>query len=299
MDHQERFLKYLALEKNYSGHTVTSYKKDLEQFSTFLASHLFITDVMDIRHGHVRSWLVYLMRDDYTAKSINRKISSLKSYFKFLRKIDVVHTDPMAKVIAPKTPKRLPKIIREDDLQQVLSPIDEPEESFQSVRDQLIIDMLYSSGMRRAELIGLQMSDLDIGRAQLKVLGKGNKERLIPISTEMRQKIENYIHLRRELHVIIDNESLFLTEKGKKLYPKKVYNVVKNRLAHSSTATHRSPHVLRHSFATHMADHGASLNAIKEIMGHANLSSTEIYMHNSVDRLKKVYSQAHPKAEEK
>lgn len=288
----EKFRKYIQFEKRYSTHTVTSYINDLLQFNTFLLSNFSIVEESMVRHTHVRSWMVYLMQDSYNAKSINRKISTLKSYFKYLKKLDIVRLNPMSKVIAPKIPKRLPKVIREDALDTLFAS--KPEENeFKSVRNHLVIDLLYSTGMRRSELIGIKLKDLDLIKGQIKVLGKGNKERIIPIGEKLVLQIREYLEIRQMEY---SSDYLLVSDKGKRLYPKLVYNIVKNELSKFSTSPHKSPHVLRHSFATHMANKGAELNSIKEILGHANLSATEIYMHNSIDRLKSVYKGAHPKS---
>lgn len=294
MNKIESFKKYLLFEKRYSEHTVRSYINDLSQFETFLIAQLSITEDIDVRHVHVRSWMVHLMQDAYVSKSINRKISTLKSYFKYLKKIGDIEMNPMSKVITPKMPKRLPKVIREDSLQILFSEINE-DESFSNVRNRLIVDMLYSTGMRRSELINIIDSDINLSLKQIKVLGKGNKERLIPISDGLIKIIKDYQSLRDD-EIKREENYLLVTDKGTKLYPKLVYNVVRTMLSKYSTSEHKSPHVLRHSFATHMANKGAELNSIKEILGHANLSATEIYMHNSIERLKTVYKGAHPKS---
>lgn len=296
MTHDDAFYKYLSLEKRYSHHTLTSYQNDINQFDLYVMSALAITDIRDIRHFHVRSWMVHLMKNGYNAKSINRKISSLRSYFKFLIKTARLDSNPMTKVVAPKLPKRLPKVIRQDALHNLLSQNDK-HDAFSEVRDRTIIDLLYSTGMRRAELIALEDSDIQNDRMQIKVLGKGNKERLIPINKKLSSALERYKSIRDAAFEDVPIK-LFVTDSGKSLYPKFVYNLVTSYLADYTSSEKRSPHVLRHSFATHMANAGADLNAIKEIMGHSSLASTQIYMHNTIDRLKNVYQKSHPKAGE-
>ena len=290
------FEKYLRYERRYSDHTVRSYTNDLEQFSVYLTAQLGMTDEIGLKHFHVRSWIVHLMQDNYTAKTVNRKISTLKSYFKYLKKSGHIKSNPTAKVIAPKIAKRLPVVVREERIEDLLDrEIDQND--FESVRNQLVIDLLYTTGIRRSELINLKESDINYSLRQIKVLGKGNKERIIPISHKLIESIKLYQELKESEQL---NESKFLitTSKGKKSYPKLIYNIVHAQLSTVSTVKKRSPHILRHSFATHLANQGAELNAIKEIMGHANLSATEIYMHNSIDRLRSVYQNAHPKSKE-
>ena len=290
------FEKYLRYERRYSDHTVRSYTNDLEQFSVYLTAQLGMTDEIGLKHFHVRSWIVHLMQDNYTAKTVNRKISTLKSYFKYLKKSGHIKSNPTAKVIAPKIAKRLPVVVREERIEDLLDrEIDQND--FESVRNQLVIDLLYTTGIRRSELINLRESDINYSLRHIKVLGKGNKERIIPISHKLIESIKLYLELKESEQL---NESKFLitTSKGKKSYPKLIYNIVHAQLSTVSTVKKRSPHILRHSFATHLANQGAELNAIKEIMGHANLSATEIYMHNSIDRLRSVYQNAHPKSKE-
>ena len=290
------FEKYLRYERRYSDHTVRSYTNDLEQFSVYLTAQLGMTDEIGLKHFHVRSWIVHLMQDNYTAKTVNRKISTLKSYFKYLKKSGHIKSNPTAKVIAPKIAKRLPVVVREERIEDLLDrEIDQND--FESVRNQLVIDLLYTTGIRRSELINLKESDINYSLRHIKVLGKGNKERIIPISHKLIESIKLYLELKESEQL---NESKFLitTSKGKKSYPKLIYNIVHAQLSTVSTVKKRSPHILRHSFATHLANQGAELNAIKEIMGHANLSATEIYMHNSIDRLRSVYQDAHPKSKE-
>ncbi len=290
------FEKYLRYERRYSDHTVRSYTNDLEQFSVYLTAQLEMTDEIGLKHFHVRSWIVHLMQDNYTAKTVNRKISTLKSYFKYLKKSGHIKSNPTAKVIAPKIAKRLPVVVREERIEDLLDrEIDQND--FESVRNQLVIDLLYTTGIRRSELINLRESDINYSLRHIKVLGKGNKERIIPISHKLIESIKLYQELK-ESEQLNESKYLITTSKGKKSYPKLIYNIVHAQLSTVSTVKKRSPHILRHSFATHLANQGAELNAIKEIMGHANLSATEIYMHNSIDRLRSVYQNAHPKSKE-
>jgi integrase/recombinase XerC len=288
------FEKYLKYERRYSDHTVRSYMNDLEQFSVYLNAQLGMADELELKHFHVRSWIVHLMQDNYTAKTVNRKMSTLKSYFKYLKKSGHMQSNPTAKVIAPKIAKRLPVVIREERLEDLLDqPID--HDDFVGVRNHLVIELLYTTGIRRSELINLKDVDFNHALRQIKVLGKGNKERIIPISDKLIDKIRAYQELKKS-EDLDACQYLIITVKGKQSYPKLIYTIVHRQLTLVSTAKKRSPHILRHSFATHLANQGAELNAIKEIMGHANLSATEIYMHNSIDRLRTVYKKAHPKS---
>jgi integrase/recombinase XerC len=296
--HLDVFVKYLKFEKRYSDHTVSSYSHDLSQFQIYVSAHLGIADEIQIEHFHIRSWIVYLMKDQYASKSVNRKISSLKSYYKFLKRTGILSVNPAAKISGPKIPKRLPKVIRADSLHNLLTEKSERDD-YKLIRDRMIVDLLYSTGIRKAELILLTDRDVDFERRQIKVLGKGNKERLIPINPNLIDKLKEYIVIRDTTLECVESCRLFITDSGQALYPKFVYNVVVKNVGQYSTSEKRGPHVLRHSFATHMADGGADLNAIKEIMGHASLASTEIYMHNTIDRLRSVYNKAHPKAQKK
>ncbi len=296
MNGLDSFCKYLRFERNYSEHTILSYQNDIRQFSQYLIIHLDIDNIDHALHHHVRSWLVHLMTSDYTPKSINRKLSSLKSFYKFQKKVGRISHNPASKVQGPKLSKRLPVVVHKLDLNHALE--ESPEEnSFQTLRDSLIFNLLYQTGMRRSELIHLKDKDIDTGSKQLKVLGKGNKERLIPISTQLLELIGDYQELRNER---FDNsEYLLLTDRGLKMYPKFVYNKVRSWIAGISSVDKKSPHILRHSFATHLADNGAELNAIKELLGHSSLAATEIYTHNSIERLKGVYQKAHPRSSKK
>ena len=295
---QDTFLQYLEYEKRFSLHTIKAYKSDLDQFFSFLESIYELTSSTNIKHTHIRSWMVQLIQDKISPRSVNRKLSTLKTYFKFLNKRGYVQTNPMLKVIAPKVGKRLAIFIKEQNLAQLFEEI-EFGDDFSGIRDRTIIELLYTTGMRRAELIALQISSIDFPQNQLKVLGKGNKERIIPLGRKIQKELENYLEIRNQYWGDNSIQTLFLTDKGKSLYPKLVYNLVKKYLSLITTVEQKSPHVLRHSFATHLSDRGADLNAIKELLGHASLAATQIYTHNSMERLKKVYEQAHPKARER
>ncbi len=295
---QNTFLQYLAYEKRFSLHTVKAYQNDLEQFFSFLSQQYGgLPAIKAVEPFHIRSWIVHLIQQKLAHRSVNRKLSTLKTYFKFLNKRGHLAKNPMLKVIAPKVGKRLPIFIKEQNLAKLFEEV-EFKNNYTGLRDRTILELLYSTGMRRAELIGLKVEDVDLVQNQLKVLGKGNKERILPLGKKIHQTLSNYLTERAVYWEDKDERALFLTDKGKVLYPKLVYNLVKKYLSLVTTVEQRSPHVLRHSFATHLSDHGADLNAIKELLGHANLAATQIYTHNSIEKLKKVYQQAHPKAKE-
>lgn len=291
---QERFFQYLQYEKRFSPHTLTAYENDLGQFLRFLKNTFEITSPNEVHHTHVRSWVVDLLERGNVARSINRKLSCLKTWFKFLRKQGEITSNPMAKVIAPKAGKRLPVFVQEENMALLFEQVDFGE-GFPGVRNRLVMEMLYCTGIRRSELIGLKEEDIDFTTNQLRVFGKGRKERLIPMARHLVGLIQDYIRQKRMMFG--DEEPhLFLTNKGKPLYPGFVYKLVKRYLSYVTTLEQRSPHVLRHTFATHLSNSGADLNAIKELLGHSSLAATQVYMHNSIEKLKEVYKQAHPKA---
>jgi len=293
-----KFLDYLKYEKRYSQNTIVSYKNDLGHLQNFLAITYHSTTVECIKHIHIRSWIVDMMQKSYSPKSVNRKISSLKSYFKFLKRSKLIEKNPMLKIVAPKMGKRLPEYIKESSLEQLFAQ-DIDSSDFSAVRDLLIIELLYVTGMRRTEIIHLVIINVDTQKNQIKVLGKGNKERIIPLGNKVMNKLSSFLELRETTFPSCTEPYVFVTDKGKKLYDKLVYNIVTHYLSLVSSSDKKSPHVLRHSFATHLSNNGAELNAIKELLGHASLAATQVYTHNSIERLKEVYSKAHPKAKAK
>ncbi len=295
MDHRQSFFNYLEFEKRYSNHTLISYKTDIDQFTNFLLSQFELEDLLIARHTHVRTWIVHMMQNDINAKTINRKISALKSFYNFLKKQGLIKKSPMLKVIAPKVGKRLPKYVESEQIQRLLT--DELfEDGFSGDRDGLIIDLLYSTGIRRAELIGLKEKDVNFYNNNIKVYGKGSKERLIPVSKLLLDRISAYLNAKQEHFDDVNKEFLLVTDSGKPLYPKFVFNKVKRYLSKVTTLDKKSPHILRHSFATHLANNGAELNAIKALLGHESLAATQVYTHNTIEQLKAVYKNAHPKA---
>lgn len=295
MDHKESFLQYLRVEKRYSPLTVRSYISDLDQFENHLISDGFSGNPCDITTSDIRSWIVYLAEQGYSAKSVHRKISSLRMYFRFLRKCGYSAVDPSSKVVLPKIRKKLPVFVAEGAMDKLLDGY-EFGNDFSGIRNSVIIELLYTTGMRRAELTGLRDADVDIQGATVKVTGKRNKQRIIPLLKPVAIRLEEYIKKRDECFPVRQDGWFFIGNKGNKLYDKYVYNIVRKYLAMVTTIEKKSPHILRHSFATHMLNRGADLNSIKEFLGHASLSATQIYTHNSFEQLRKIYKQAHPRA---
>lgn len=295
MNYKESFLQYLLIEKRYSPHTIRSYKNDLDQFFIFIDTLELSGNPEDLTSHEVRAWIVSMLDNNISSVTVHRKISCLRIFYRYLRKEGLVQHDPLEKVVLPKRKKKLPVFVGEDALDDLLDKF-EFGSSFTGIRNRTIIEMLYLTGMRRAELTGLKNCDVDLSSATLKVTGKRNKQRIIPIVRSFIVRIEEYIRLRNEQFSSGADDWFFITGKGNKLYDKFVYNTVKNYLTMVTTIEKKSPHVLRHSFATHMLNHGADLNSIKELLGHANLSATQIYTHNTFEKLKKVYKQAHPRA---
>ena len=285
----EDFINYIKSEKRFSKHTITSYETDLNQFFNYIKAESQITNPKDVSFKLIRNWISSLLENNLKSTSVNRKISSLKSYYKFLLVSNYVDTNPTLKLISPKSSKRLPVFVEKDNMDSLFDK-DFFEDSYEGKRDKLIIELFYFTGMRLSELINIKTSDIDKVNSQIKVIGKRNKERLIPITFNTLKDLNEFINFYE-----IEN-FLFVEGNGKKLYSKKVYRIVNKYLAKISSIKKKSPHVLRHSFATHMLNNGADINAIKEILGHANLSATQIYTHNSIKKLKNVHKQAHPKA---
>jgi integrase/recombinase XerC len=295
MDYKETFLQYLQIEKRYSPLTVRSYINDLDQFYNYLRNEGGQAGDDAVTSHDIRSWIVHLMDNGYTPVSVHRKISSLRGYYRFLRKEGIVKNDPLEKVVLPKVKKRLPVFVEEGSLDKLLDDHDFGDD-FNGIRNRTIIEMLYLTGMRRAELTGLRSIDVDLEEGLVKVTGKRNKQRIIPLLKPFTVRLEEYIRIRNEAFPEGTSEWFFTGNKGNKLYDKYVYNTVRRYLAMVTTIEKKSPHVLRHTFATHMLNHGADLNSIKEFLGHANLAATQIYTHNSFEKLRKIYKQAHPRA---
>ena len=293
MEYKDSFLKYLSFEKNYSVHTVKSYANDLNQFHTF-CNEQKIENFLTSDHKTIRLWIVSLMEKEVTPRSINRKLSTLKTFYKYLIRKGVVDINPVNKVIAPKSSRQIPVFVEEKQINTLLDDY-EFGNDFTGQRNKLILDLLYGTGIREAELINLKDNDINTYNNSIKVLGKRNKERVVPVTPIIISSVEEYIKVRN--NAVTEREDyLFITEKGKRIYPKLVYRVVTSYLTMVTTLDKKSPHVLRHTFATHMLNRGADLNAIKELLGHANLSATQIYTHNTFEKLKSIYNQAHPRA---
>lgn len=295
MNHKESFLQYLQIEKRYSPHTVRSYSNDLDQFFSFLTSQNLSNDPVDVTSHDIRAWIVSMMEKNYSTVSVHRKISCLRVFYRHLRKEGIVKSDPLEKVVLPRRKKSLPVFVEEDAIARLLDNYTFSDD-FAGIRERTIIEMLYVTGMRRSELIGLHDLDVDLPDASVKVTGKRNKQRIIPLVKTFIPRLADYIKVRNESADVKPGGWFFITDKGNKLYDKYVYNVVNRYLTMVTTIEKKSPHVLRHTFATHMLNRGADLNSIKEFLGHANLSATQIYTHNTFEKLKKIYKQAHPRA---
>jgi len=294
MSYQKAFQEYLQLEKNYSLHTVTAYGNDLIFFKEFLKSNFEMEQLEEVNYSMIRSWVVAMVDDGVANSSVNRKIASLKSFYKFLLKIKVIKSSPLLKHKSLKTPKKLQIPFSENELDMVLNNLKFPD-GFEGIRDKLIIDLFYTTGIRRIELISLKMQNIDLHNRTLKVLGKRNKERILPIVPVIASQIEKYLVERTQLEVIKDSEFFFLMLKGVKLNDSFVYRLINYYFSNVSEKVKKSPHILRHTFATHLLNNGADLNSVKELLGHASLASTQVYTHSSLSELKKVYGQAHPR----
>ncbi|NEU07669.1 tyrosine-type recombinase/integrase [Flavihumibacter sp. R14] len=297
----ERFISYLQFEKRYSAHTISAYQKDLKQFSEFLGQSEIT--IGHATHMHVRSWLMSMMDSGTDSRTINRKSSTLRSFYKFLLREHLVPENPMQKIQSLKTAKRLPVVVEEKKLAAWLDLAGakdedggEEEQSFPGLRDLLVVEILFGTGIRLAELISLKEQDVDLYENQIKVLGKRNKERIIPINRLLCNLLKEYMQVKKSQNFNNNNGVLIVTNTGNNSYPQLIYRIVKSCLNHISTSDKKSPHVLRHTFATSLLNNGADLNAIKELLGHASLAATQVYTHNSVERLKTIYKQAHPKA---
>jgi integrase/recombinase XerC len=290
------FIQYLTFQKRYSQHTITAYQKDLIDFLNFIAVEYSITSLDAIKPTFIRTWLAHLkQQDDIAARSIVRKISALKSFFKFQLKEQVIKVSPMTTIVSPKVSKRLPQFVEKADMDTLFNYVEFPD-TWQGKTDSLLLQLFYSTGMRQAELVGLKESHVEPSRKSIKVLGKGNKERVIPASPDLLQKLISYIADKRKVFESFDADVVLVNARGKKLYPKYVYNTVTNYLAKVTTISKKSPHVLRHTFATHLMNNGADLNAVKELLGHSSLAATQIYTHNAIEKLKDIHKKAHPKA---
>jgi integrase/recombinase XerC len=289
------FLDYLKFEKRFSRHTIISYQTDLIAFFDYLELTYNGISLNQLSHTYIRSWLANLKDEGMTAKSINRKISSLRSFFKYQMRLGLMEQTPMTKINAPKNEKRLPKFIAKKDVDTLFNHI-EFTDDWKGRTDRLIFLLFYNTGMRLSELINLKEGSVDFYQNTIKILGKGNKERIVPVSDDLAKEIKDYTSSKKVLTIQDQDPVLLVSEKGKKLASRSVYAIVKHYLSLVTTVDKKSPHILRHSFATHLTNNGADLNAVKELLGHSSLAATQVYTHNTIEKLKNVYRQAHPKA---
>ncbi len=293
MNYQESFVNYLRYEKRNSSHTVTAYKKDLDQFVSFYTEMVGEFDVKRVNAKFVRSWIVSLMEQEYTPRSVSRKISTVKAFYRFLMKNEIVESNPATNVALPKIRKKLPNFVEENNLHHLLDD-GYFTDDFRGIRDKLIITLLYGTGIRLAELLNLKDRDFDTKGYLIKVLGKRQKERIIPYPRSINQLLQQYLEIRNR-EIGNSQEALLVTEKGKPVYEKLIYRVVNKYLELVTSLEKKSPHVLRHSYATHLLNKGADLNAVKELLGHSNLSATQVYTHTTFEKLHSIYKQAHPR----
>ncbi len=290
----QKFSDYLTHEKRFSPHTVRAYVKDVELFAQCVEQTCSLHELQDVEAEHLRSWLASMYDDGLSATSLHRKLSSIKAYYKWLMKYHGLKANPAHGLQAPKAPKRLPVYVGEAEMDGLL-PSAVFSDDYNGLRNRAMLELLYHTGMRSSELVGLKKIGVDFQEGSISVLGKRNKERVIPVGARILTLLEAYLRVRNDLERVDDEAYFFLTEKGKKMYPKLVYRVTNYYIGIVSTIQKKSPHVLRHTFATHMLNKGADLNAIKELLGHASLAATQIYTHNSIEQLKEVHRKAHPK----
>ena len=287
------FLEYLSLEKKYSLHTVTAYKNDLRSFKDFLVSEYDQENFLEVHYSQIRNWIVVLVGENLSNRTINRKISSLKSLYKFLQKTSQIEVNPLSQHKSLKTEKRVQVPFTAKEINAVISQI-EVGNDFISTRDKLIVELFYSTGIRRAELINIKSRDISFSDSTIKVLGKRNKERYVPLLTSVVETLEKYLELKKDFSIGL--EELLITKKGNKIYETLVYRIINSYFSTVSSKEKKSPHILRHSFATHLLNQGANLNSVKELLGHSSLAATQVYVQNSLDAIKKVYNQAHPRS---
>ena len=289
------FLKYLQFEKRFSSNTIRSYENDLSQFIQFLDENSENKEIHLADDKIIRAWVVDLMEKDFSSLSVNRKVSTLKTFFKFLLRENNIKTNPMDKVISPKSSKKLPSFIEEVQINKLLDEFSFGDD-FSGLRNKTVIEMFYNTGMRLSELIGIKNNDIDFSNNTVKVLGKRNKERIMPLQLSFMKDLKHYLNIRKIEFPGFQHDYFFITDKGNKMYEKLVYRIVNKYLSFVTTIEKKSPHILRHTFATHMLNNGADLNTIKELLGHANLAATQVYTHNTFEKLKTIYKQAHPRA---
>lgn len=291
----QSYLDHLKYQKRYSWHTILSYETDLIAFFDFIQFQFGENELQKIKPTYIKTWLASLKEKAISSKTINRKISSLKTFFKYQLKKQVITISPMGTIISPKVSSRLPKYVEKADIDTLFRSV-EFSYDWKGKTDKLVLELLYNTGMRQAELIGLKENNIDKGNSSIKVLGKGSKERVIPVSNLLMKSLQQYLADKKTTFENADTTSFLVNEKGKKLYPKYVYLLVKKYLGYVTTIDKKSPHVLRHTFATHLMNNGADLNAVKELLGHSSLSATQIYTHNTIEKLKEIHKKSHPKA---
>ncbi|WP_224999780.1 tyrosine-type recombinase/integrase [Cesiribacter sp. SM1] len=289
------FLRYLAYERRYSAHTLTAYEADLGQFEAYLQETYALADTTAVTHLHLRSWVLALVEGGMSTRSVNRKLATLRSYYKFLLKREAVQQDPTVKVRAPKVQKGLPHFVQEAEMDRLLDNIPFPD-TFEGWRDRLVLELLYGTGIRLSELLQLRVSNVNLHEGVIKVLGKRNKERVIPMAKPLQELVRKYIGSKSAAFGADSSAHLLVTDKGEQAYPMFVYRLVRKYLGTFTSSEKQSPHVLRHTFATHLLNRGADLNAVKDLLGHSSLAATQVYTHNSMEKLRKVFEQAHPKA---
>ena len=290
-----QFISYLSLEKNYSIHTVNAYKKDIEGFSSFCQKEYVIVTIDNVDYSLIRSWIVSLVNSDVSNRTINRKVASLKAYYKFLQRIGKISVHPLTKHKALKTSKKAEVPFSVTEMERVLSQI-HFDEGFEGTRDKLIIELLYTTGIRRSELINLKIKDVNMPGSTLKVLGKRNKERIVPLLPSTKDLFQPYFDTRKSVDCIIDETHVFLSKSGYKMYETLVYRIINKYFSKVSSKVKKSPHILRHTFATHLLNKGADLNSVKELLGHSSLASTQVYTHNNIAELKEAHLSAHPRS---
>ncbi len=290
-----RFLKYLQVERNYSVQTIRAYGDDLRQFFAYAGIEPETQDLSGVTHRVVRAWLAHLLETNHTARSVNRKLSSLRSYYRYLLKMGFVSSNPLSKVVPPKTSRKMPVFLTPIESNRVIDDVEYPE-GFYGLRDLMVIELFYFTGIRVSELAGLRVQDINLSSSTFKVLGKGAKERIIPIHPELKIFLTEYIKQKEEFFPSNQVPNLIVTNSGGKPYSLMLYRIVNKYLSMVTSLEKKSPHVLRHTFATHLLNQGADINAIKELLGHADLSTTQVYTHTSVEKMKKAYQQAHPRA---
>ena len=289
------FLEYLSFEKNYSVNTITAYKNDLISFRDFCETEYNQEDLTTVHYPQIRNWIVSLVKQEISNRSINRKVSSLKTFYKFLQKTHQIEVNPLVKHKALKIAKKVQVPFTSEEINKVISLIEnENEINFTTIRNKLIVELFYSTGIRRIELIKIKESEIDFSNKTIKVLGKRNKERFVPLLESVLETLKKYLELKKEYSKGLDE--LFITEKGNKIYETLVYRIINSYFSRVSSKVKKSPHILRHSFATDLLNEGADLNSVKELLGHSSLASTQVYTHNSLDKIKKMYNQAHPRS---